>query len=914
MNGVQIREKFLDFFAKKGHTIKESASLVPSDATVLFTIAGMVPFKPHFLGEIDPLPFTRAASSQRCIRTNDIENVGHTARHHTFFEMLGNFSFGDYFKEEAISWAWEFLTEVVCLPVDKLWVSVYKEDNEAEQIWRRFIKSERIVRLGEDDNFWKMGDTGPCGPCSEILYDQGQEVGCGKLDCMVGCSCDRYLELWNLVFTQFDRDSQGNLHPLPKKNIDTGMGLERLSAVLQGVQSNFDCDLLKNIIQYTADMIKATNIDPLSRDISLRIIADHLRAITFLIYDGILPSNEGRGYVLRSLIRRAARQGKLIGLNETFLYKIVPTVTNLFSIPQLTLEQEQISKIIKIEEERFAETLEKGLAILEEIALSVKKKGQQMISGSDAFRLYDTYGFPLALTKEIAQETGLMIDELGFNQAMEEQRTRARTAGLGTQVLHKTQDTLSKETLATFLIEKETKFIGYDSCEVETTVLDIIKNNKLTNYAKQVDDVEIILETSPFYGESGGQIGDIGRLINDTVEIEIINTSHSDIGKTIIHQGRVLKGQINQGDTVTAIVDLPRRLAIACNHTATHLLQSALRQVLGKHIKQAGSLVTNDYLRFDFTHLEPMNEQEIEHVQRLINEKIRENLKVSTVITGLKEAKELGATALFEEEYEHEVRVVKIEAVPTGWAKSINSGKVLPPALPEQNICQHNFSMELCGGTHIDATGKIGLFKIISETGVASGIRRIEAITGEAAYSYISQQENTLEKLAGMLKISAKGAASQAQLIEKIDKLNQAVKEQEKKIKQLKSRIILTNINHFLDSKVDVYGVKIIAQKIESSNIELLRQMADLLIDRLQSGVVILGSSEEQKVSLVIKISKDLTNKLHAGQLISQIAKIIDGSGGGRPDMAQAGGKNPAGLNEALKKAIEICVSALEKL
>lgn len=901
MNGVQIREKFLDFFAKKGHTIKESASLVPSDATVLFTIAGMVPFKPHFLGEIDPLPFTRAASSQRCIRTNDIENVGHTARHHTFFEMLGNFSFGDYFKEEAISWAWEFLTEVVCLPVDKLWVSVYKEDDEAEQIWRRFIKPERIVRLGEDDNFWKMGDTGPCGPCSEILYDQGQEVGCGKPDCMVGCSCDRYLELWNLVFTQFDRDSQGNLHPLPKKNIDTGMGLERLSAVSQSVQSNFDCDLLKNIIEYTANMVKATNIAP--RDISLRIIADHLRAITFLIYDGILPSNEGRGYVLRSLIRRAVRQGKLIGLNETFLYKIVPTVTNLFSIPQLTLEQEHISKIINIEEERFAETLEKGLAILEEISLSVKKKGQQMISGFDAFRLYDTYGFPLALTKEIAQETGLMIDELGFNQAMEEQRTRARTAGLGTHVLHKTQDRdQEKETLATFLIEKETRFIGYDSCEIETTVLDIIKNNELTNYAKQGDDIEIILETSPFYGESGGQIGDSGRLINNSVEIEVINTSHSDIDKIIIHQGRVLKGQINQGDTVTAIVDLPRRLAIACNHTATHLLQSALRQVLGKHIKQAGSLVTNDYLRFDFTHLKPVNEQEIEDVQGLINKKIRENLKVSTVITTLKEAKELGATALFEEEYEDEVRIVRIEAVPVGWAKSI------PSALPD------NFSIELCGGTHIDATGKIGLFKIISETGVASGIRRIEAITGEAAYSYISQQEETLEKLAKMLKISAKGAALHAQLIEKIDRLNQAVKEQEKEIKQLKFRTILTNINHFLDSAVDVYGIKIIAHEIESSNIELLRQMADLLVDRLQSGVVILGSVEEQKVSLAIKISKDLTNKLHAGQLISQISKIIDGSGGGRPDMAQAGGKNPAGLNEALKKAIEICILALEKL
>ncbi|MDI6734864.1 MAG: alanine--tRNA ligase [bacterium] len=864
MTGTEIRTKFLNYFKSLEHTIKPSASLVPTDPTILFTIAGMVPFKPIFLGEVTPLPFTRAASCQRCIRTNDLENVGKTARHHTFFEMLGNFSFGDYFKEEAIAWAWEFLVKIVGLPIDRLWVSVYEKDDEAEGLWRKFVKPERIVRLGEKDNFWKMGETGPCGPCSEILYDQGEEAGCGKPDCGVGCSCDRYMELWNLVFTQFDRAQDGSLSPLPKKNIDTGMGLERLAAVMQGVKTNFDTDLVKPIIDYVAQMTKFTYGTDLSKDVALRVIADHLRGITYLIADGVIPSNEARGYVLRALIRRAMRTGRKLGLDESFLFQVVPTVVKIFNNDSnLGQERDHISRIVKLEEDRFMGTLDRGLIILEDIINEYKRKSQGKICGTDIFKLYDTYGFPVDVTQEIAFESGLKIDMDGFKEEMENQRKQARLAGRFFRVEEEKEVRL----------EGETKFVGYELSKVKARVLMLRKDKNEVEQVTAGDEVEIVLDGTPFYAESGGQTSDTGFIKGDDVELVVTGAKWSD--KVILHQAKVQKGELKLKCEVEAEIDLPRRVSIAANHTATHLLQAALRQVLGSHVKQSGSFVGEDYLRFDFTHLEAMKERELRRVEEIVNEKIRENLPVTTSETTLEEAIASGAMALFEEEYGERVRAVKIG----------------------------DFSLELCGGTHLKATGETGLFKLLNESGIAAGTRRIEAITGEAAYQHVCRQEEQVSQLANLLKTSPR------EITQRVERLLQGMKEQEKELAQLKSRMVSYQIPELVKDAVMVEGIKTVARELPGMDANALRHAADLILTALKSGVVVLASSlrlasSENKVFWVVKVSQDLTDRVHAGKLINELAKITGGGGGGRADFAQAGGTLPDKINEAMSKII----------
>ncbi|MBI4777775.1 alanine--tRNA ligase [Candidatus Desantisbacteria bacterium] len=862
MKGFEIRQAYLEFFRKKGHTIKSSVSLVPDDATVLFTIAGMVPFKPFFLGQVSPLPFIRAASSQRCLRTNDIENVGKTARHHTFFEMLGNFSFGDYFKQEAIVWAWEFLTSVVKLPADRLYASIYLDDEEAFNIWNKEIglSEERIIKLGEDSNFWTMGETGPCGPCSEILIDQGPEIGCLKESCAPGCDCDRYLELWNLVFTQFDRDEKRILHPLPKKNIDTGMGLERLAAVLQGKFSNFDSDLLFPIIEAISEIsgIPYRDNNPLT-SIPLRIIADHMRAITFLIFDNVLPSNENRGYVLRSLIRRAIRQGRQLNLQGTFLSQIVPTVIKTTGIQEVLPYGDHIASIVKQEEEKFAATLGRGLNILEGLIEEYKGRDGKVVCGKDLFKLYDTYGFPVILAEEIIKEAGLGIDMQGFDEEMSIQRNKARAAGLGME---------EKGLSAGFIIERETQFAGYFSSSIEARILDIVKSEQIVDKAKEGEDVQIIIDITPFYAESGGQAGDKGILIGTNGEAEVFDTQRSVIGKTIVHHARIKQGVLKKDEEIKAQIDIPHRLSIARNHTATHLLQAALQQVLGRHVQQAGSFVHSDYLRFDFSHPSPLTEEECRKTEELVNSKIRENLPVEIFETELSKAEESGAMALFGEKYGQMVRVVKIS----------------------------DYSMELCGGTHASATGEIGLFKIKTEMGIASGVRRIEAFSGQGAYAYACKQQLINLELSQLLKTSSD------ELVPRVEKLIKSNKEQEKEIARLNSELIKGKIDALINIVERSDKIQVITSVLDLTEPSLLRETADLLMDKLQSGVIILSSVIDGKVFWVVKVSQDLTAWLHAGKLIKQIAGITGGSGGGKADIAQAGGTKPEMVEEAMNE------------
>ncbi|MDI6785506.1 MAG: alanine--tRNA ligase [bacterium] len=872
MKSKDIRESFLNYFAQRDHVIKDSASLIPNDHNLLFTIAGMVPFKPLFLGKIDPLPFTKAVSSQRCIRTNDIENVGYTARHHTFFEMLGNFSFGDYFKEEAILWGWEFLTKELSLPKEKLWVSIYLDDEEAFSIWKKFISEDRIVRLGEEDNFWKMGDTGPCGPCSEILFDQGKDVGCGKSNCSVACDCDRFLELWNLVFTQYDRLHDGTLVPLPKKNIDTGMGLERLVAVMQGKSNNFETDLFMPIINDVSESAKMPYGKEEKRDISFKIIADHLRAIVFLIYDSILPSNEGRGYVLRSLMRRAIRQGKALGFSELFLYKLIPITIKTFSMPQLDKEREDISKVVKIEEDKFSKTLDMGLKILDEIIINCKNKDIKIISGKDVFKLYDTYGFPIDLTSDIAKEHNLKIDEEGFRSLMEEQKRRAKSARIVEDDLVVTNIVSSS-----FAHNAVSEFVGYEKSEVAAKVLKLFKNKKEVSRAFEGEEAELVLDVTPFYGESGGQAGDRGFISSKNVKIQIEDTQK--INKIIIHKGKIIEGQIAIGDKIWAKINQANRSQIAKNHTATHLLQAALRQVLGKHVKQSGSLVENIRLRFDFTHNSPLTSQELERVERIVNETIWRNFNVEIFEKNIKEAKEMGAIALFEEEYSERVRIVKIG----------------------------DFSIEFCGGTHVKNTGNIGIFKLDSESGVAAGIRRIEALSEAKAYETTKLQEQYLLDVAEILK------SKPEDLISRVDDLISRNKELNKEISSLKHRVFLSDLDYVLQKKRVISGVSVVSTQMKEVDIDFLRQAADILIQKLSSGIVILVTSEEDKVNWVCKVSKDLVEKIHAGKLIGKIAKITHGSGGGRADMACAGGKDPAKIPQALKESENFIFEVLNK-
>jgi alanyl-tRNA synthetase len=828
----------------------------------------MVQFKSVFTGE-EESPCRRAVTVQKCLRAggkhNDLENVGRTARHHTFFEMLGNFSFGDYFKREASELAWEFLTEWVKLPADKLQITVYEKDEEAAEIWEKEIgvPSERIFRLGEKDNFWQMGDTGPCGPCSEILIDQGPELGCGSPDCRPGCDCDRYLEIWNLVFMQYNRDESGELSPLPKPSIDTGMGLERLSAVLQGKVNNFDTDLFMPIIKHVEDISgKKYGSDP-AINVSMRVIADHIRTAAFVLAEGLTPSNEGRGYVLRRIIRRAARHGFLLGMEEPFLFNTLDSVYNIMSgpYPELLEDIENSKKVLEFEEERFANTLSSGTAILDKLMDEVRSSGSDTIPGSELFKLYDTYGFPLDLAQDIAEDNSLKIDHQGFNEEMEIQKARARASWTGAQ----------EEVAEVYKKIKEmfppTEFIGYDTMGADSVVNALIKYNSLVEEVGEGEEVEIVLDKTPFYGESGGQVGDKGVIKTDSLSVEVINTKK--FGDMLIHVGTVKKGLLRRGMSVQIRVDENRRKSIMRNHTATHLLHTALKAVLGDHVKQAGSLVAPDRLRFDFTHFFAMKERELGDVEKIVNEKIIENIPVDVTETSLDDAISSGVTALFGEKYEEKVRVVRAG----------------------------DFSAELCGGTHCHATGDIGPFDIISEGSVAAGVRRIEAVTGLAALELNKARENELKKAASLLKVNEMNIAA------KVEKVVNELKNNERELDRIKQKEAKGNVGSILEQVREIDNIKVLAYKASGLDMKALRNLADTVKNKMGSGVVVLASAVNGQAYYVSAVTKDLVSRLHAGDILK---KITGGKGGGRPDMAQGGTKDADGIEKAINSVSDI--------
>jgi len=878
MKSSEIRQLFIDFFRQKGHNILPGSPLIPKDdPTLLFTSAGMVQFKSLFL-DTSSATYKRVATVQKCLRAggkhNDLENVGRTTRHHTFFEMLGNFSFGDYFKKEAIKWAWEFLTGWLKLPEDKLLISVYEKDDESADIWQREvgINPQRIFRGKEKDNFWQMADTGPCGPCSEILIEQGEDAGCGKPHCAPDCGCDRFLELWNLVFMQYERSSDGKLTPLPKPCIDTGMGLERLVAVLQGKHSNFHSDLFMPIIEEIESQIlrtKGTYGKDHNTDVSINVIADHIRAIAFMLAEGLMPSNEGRGYVLRRIIRRAARHGFMLGIEEPFLYKIIDSLPGIMaqSYPELIEEVGRMRGILKFEEERFSHTLSSGMSILTEIIKGLKGGEEKTIPGEELFKLYDTYGFPLDLARDIAEDNGLTIDEEGFEKEMEIQRVRARASWAG-------KDVAVAEVYKNLLKEvSPTTFLGYETLKAEGTVLAVVKNGTLLNEAKEEDEVEIILNKTPFYGDSGGQVGDKGVLSREDLRIDVIDTKK--IGEIISHICTVKRGVINAGMKVYASVDEERRKAIMRNHTATHLLQSALRQVLGEHVKQAGSLVEPERLRFDFTHFSPLKEMEIEKVERIVNEKIMENIPLESSIMDIDDAIGSGAIALFGERYGKKVRVVRAG----------------------------DFSAELCGGTHCRATGEIGLFKIVSEGSVASGVRRIEALTGFGALEFLRTEEEELKKVAGLLKVK------ELKVLERLEKLIAHTKLLEKELEKFKGKALVGKADAILQNVQRVNNIKVLSQRIDGYDLRTLRELADKLRDKMGSGILVLGSVLDTQVSYVAMVTKDLTPRLNAEEILRA---VTGGKGGGRDDMAQGGTNDIEGVDKALKSVYDIIKMKVE--
>ena len=862
----QLRDSFLKFFEGKGHLVLPSFSLIPeSDKSLLLINSGMAPLKPYFTGQKNP-PRRRVTTCQKCIRTPDIERVGKTARHGTFFEMLGNFSFGDYFKKEAIAWAWEYVTQVLELPLDRLWVTIYQEDDEAFDIWTKEIgiSPDRVVRMGKEDNFWEIG-VGPCGPCSEIFFDRGPEHGCGSEDCGIGCDCDRFVEFWNLVFTQYNKDEDGNYHPLEHPSIDTGMGLERIAAIMQGVNSLFEVDTIKNIMKEVSHISGVKYGDKESTDISLRVITDHIRGTVFMISDGILPSNEGRGYVLRRILRRAARHGKLLGIKDLFLSKVAKVVINESkeAYSELKEKEEYILKVIEVEEKRFDETIDQGLAILKEYIEELKQGNNKILDGQKAFKLYDTYGFPLDLTKEILEEEGLSLDEEGFNEQMKEQRDRARAARQETDYMG------ADDPIYKLLNPDEiTEFKGYETLETRSRVLNIIKDNERVQTAHEGDQILIVLDQTPFYAESGGQVGDIGILENNAVKVEIEDVSKV-FGSYIVHKGKVVSGHISIDDELDAKVDREARMATARNHSTTHLLHKALKEVLGSHVEQAGSLVTPSRLRFDFTHFAPLTSEEIENIEKIVNEKIMEGLSVETIETTFDEAKKLGAIALFGEKYGDIVRVVKMG----------------------------DFTTELCGGTHLTNTGQAGLFKIISETGVAAGVRRIEAVTGAGAHQWLKELNELVHNVSDALKTTPNSLAQKA------EGLMQQIKEYEQEIQQLKRQLAQGTIEELVNNKKTIGDVSYIAAKIDHQDMNSLREIADTLRNKLRSGVVVLASENQQKVNMIAAATKDLVSRgVHSGNLIREVAKVTGGGGGGRPDMAQAGGKDPSKISQALDK------------
>ncbi|MBN1614824.1 MAG: alanine--tRNA ligase [Deltaproteobacteria bacterium] len=875
MTGSEIRESFLKFFEGKGHTRVASSSLIPKeDPTLLFTNAGMVQFKNCFLG-LEDRGYRRAASSQKCVRAggkhNDLENVGVTARHHTFFEMLGNFSFGDYFKRESIAWGWEYLTEVIGLPKEKLWVTIYRDDDEAFEIWNREIgvAADRIVRMDEKSNFWMMGETGPCGPCSEIIFDQGEGAGCGLPTCNIDCGCDRYLEIWNHVFTQFDRDASGKMTPLPKPNIDTGMGLERLAAVIQGKKSNYSSDLFTGIIRSVEGISGRVYGGSAEDDVSIRVIADHSRAVTFLIGDGILPSNDGRGYVLRRILRRAARHGKLIGLSRPFLHEVAQVVIDGMkdSYPDLIDKTSYIRKVIQNEEQRFIETLDGGLRILQDEVAALKAKGGTVIPGEVVFKLYDTYGFPTDLTEDIVRRDGFTIDAGGFESAMEAQRSKARQSwkGSGEEAVEEIYQKLSVEGV-------RSAFVGYEGAtEGRSPVAAILKDGSPVEALSEGERGEIVTAETPFYGEVGGQVGDTGTISGEGFLFEVWETARP-LDDLITHIGKVKQGHVRVGDGVLLQVDIAERRATEANHSGTHILQAALKAVLGDHVKQSGSLVNAERLRFDFTHFSKIDDDEIERIETFANDVIRSNCPVQTRVLPIEEAVKTGATAVFDEKYGETVRVVGMGDV----------------------------SRELCGGTHVTRTGDIGLIKIVHESAVAAGVRRIEAVTGPEAVRYVRRMEGQLKAAAGLLRTGP------SELAERVEKLLRHQKELEREIEALRGKLAARDSSDIFSRVRTVRDVPVLTALVEAADPKALRDYGDKVRDRLGSGIILLGSQADGKAMLLCLVTKDLAKRYHAGNIIKAIAPLVGGSGGGRPDMAQAGGPKPENLDQALTKLDEM--------
>ncbi|OEU72982.1 MAG: alanine--tRNA ligase [Desulfuromonadales bacterium C00003093] len=872
MTGNEIRARFLKYFADRGHRIVSSSSLVPhNDPTLLFTNAGMNQFKDCFLGA-EKRDYVRATTSQKCVRAggkhNDLENVGRTARHHTFFEMLGNFSFGDYFKKEAIAYAWEFLTKDLGLDVNRLYVSVYTDDDEAADIWhnQEGVPRERIFRF-EEDNFWSMGDTGPCGPCSEIFYDNGPEIGCDSPNCTVGCDCDRYMEIWNNVFMQFDRQPDGTLLPLPKPAVDTGMGLERITTVAQGVQSNYDTDLIRKIIAYIEKLSGKTYGDNEDDDVSMRVMTDHSRATAYLIADGILPSNEGRGYVLRRIMRRAMRHAKMLGLEDPVLFKTAVFVLESMAdaYPEEAKRKDFVAKVVENEEERFIQTLGNGLRILQDEIADLKKADQNIIPGETVFKLYDTYGFPVDLTADIVEKDGFSLDEAGFETCMEAQRSKARKhwKGSGEEAVSAIYKQLVDQGI-------KSNFSGYLKRQDRGEVLALIRNGELTDEAVCGETVEVITSSTPCYGESGGQVGDTGEMSTSEATLRVVDTK-KPLPDLHVQVCEVVTGAIKVGDEATIKVAGERRQRIVCNHTATHLLQAALQKILGDHIKQAGSLVTPDRLRFDFSHFSPVSTDELIKIEEEVNRQIRVNAQVQSQEMAADAAQAAGAMALFGEKYGDLVRVISIG----------------------------DYSMELCGGTHVDAAGDIGLFRILSEGGIAAGVRRIEAVTGDGALAQVHQQQQLLQRLAALVK------SDPQQLELRVRKLLEQQKELEKELGQLQAKANADRSGELIDQVQEVAGIKLLAVKVAGVDGKGLREFSDQLRDKLGSGVLVLVSTAGGKVALLVAVSKDLTGKVKAGELIKPLAEIVGGRGGGKAELAQAGGAEVEKVAALLQAAPE---------
>lgn len=871
----ELRRMFLEFFESKGHLKLNSFSLVPhNDNSLLLINSGMAPLKPYFTGQEIP-PRKRVTTCQKCIRTGDIENVGKTARHGTFFEMLGNFSFGDYFKHEAIAWSWEFLTKVVGLEEDRLYPSIYVDDDEAFEIWNKEIgiPAERIFRFGKEDNFWEHG-SGPCGPCSEIYYDRGEKYGCGDPNCTVGCECDRYMEVWNNVFTQFESDGHGNYAELEQKNIDTGMGLERLAVVVQDVDSIFDVDTIQALRNKVCEIAGVTYKENDQTDISIRVITDHIRSATFMISDGIMPTNEGRGYVLRRLIRRAARHGRLLGIEGKFLAKLSETVisTSKDGYPELDEKKEFIFKVLTQEEDKFNSTIDQGLSILSDMQKEMKEQGVTVLSGENAFKLYDTYGFPLDLTKEIFEEQGLTIDEEGFKSSMEEQRVKARTARKTTNYMG--ADATVYEELDPAMT---TEFVGYDRFTHESTISAITTESEVVEGLSEGMKGSIIVPETPFYATMGGQEGDKGTIQTDSAVFKVEDTIKV-VGGKYAHIGTVVKGMFKVGDKITLCVDEENRVNTAKNHSATHLLQKALKVVLGNHVEQKGSYVGAERLRFDFAHFQAMTKEELQKVEDMVNAKISANLPVVTEIMSIEDAKKSGAMALFGEKYGESVRVVSMG----------------------------EFSKELCGGTHVTNTGVISTFKIISEGGVAAGVRRIEALTGKGAFAYYKEMEEELHRSAKVAKTEP------AKLSEKIESLLEEIKALHSENEKLKDKLAKNAVGDVMEKVVEVEGFKVLPVKMEGIDMNALRNLGDELKTKIGSGMVVLASAKDGKVNLIAMATEDAIKAGgHAGNLIKEIATLVGGGGGGRPNMAQAGGKNPEGIDTALEKAVEVAKNQL---